>query len=77
VAGASRLDLMSVSTLNDPSGVGFNQFHSTGGRPDDVSGVNPYQDQSLNQWIIRLHLQIRRTTSTERMRVQFGAQVSL
>jgi len=42
---------MSVSTLNDPSGVGFNQFNSTGGRADTVPGVNPYQGQSLNQWI--------------------------
>jgi hypothetical protein len=42
---------MSVSTLNDPSGVGFNVFNSTGGRADTVAGVNPYQGKSLNQWI--------------------------
>jgi uncharacterized surface protein with fasciclin (FAS1) repeats len=96
---------MSVSTLNDPSGVGFNVFNSTGGRADDVSGVNPYEDRSLNQWInpaafanpannigrfgdslsgavvgpgtqaVSASL-IKSVALTERMRVQFGAQVA-
>ena len=42
---------MSVATLSDPSGTGFNIFNGIGGRADTVSGVNPYQGQSLNQWI--------------------------
>jgi hypothetical protein len=42
---------MSVTTLDDPSGVGFNVYNANGGRADTVSGVNPYQGQSLNQWI--------------------------
>ena len=96
---------MSVSTLNDPSGVGFNVFNSTGGRADNVSGVNPYEDRSLNQWInpaafanpannigrfgdslsgavvgpgtqaVSASL-IKSVALTERMRVQFGAQVA-
>jgi hypothetical protein len=42
---------MTVSTLNDPCGCGFNAFNSTGGRADTVSGVNPYAGQSIGQWI--------------------------
>lgn len=45
---------MSVATLNDPSGTGFNLFGAftgNGGRADTVAGVNPYADQSINQWI--------------------------
>jgi Carboxypeptidase regulatory-like domain/TonB dependent receptor len=42
---------MTVSTLNDPCGCGFNVFNSTGGRADTVSGVNPYAGQSIAQWI--------------------------
>jgi hypothetical protein len=42
---------MSVATLSDPSGVGFNIFNGIGGRADTVSGVNPYQGQSTGQWI--------------------------
>jgi hypothetical protein len=42
---------MTVTTLNDPSGSGYNVFNSTGGRADTVSGVSPYAGQSLNQWI--------------------------
>jgi hypothetical protein len=42
---------MTVSTLNDPSGTGYNQLNANGGRADTVPGVNPYTGQSLNQWI--------------------------
>jgi hypothetical protein len=42
---------MTVSTLNDPCGCGFNAFNSTGGRADTVSGVSPYTGQSIGQWI--------------------------
>jgi hypothetical protein len=42
---------MTVSTLNDPCGCGFNAFNSNGGRADTVSGVSPYTGQSLAQWI--------------------------
>ncbi len=42
---------LTVSTLNDPSGVGFNLFTANGGRADTVKGVSPYAGQSLNQWI--------------------------
>jgi hypothetical protein len=42
---------MTVSQLNDPCGCGFNDFNSTGGRADTVSGVNPYAGQSIGQWI--------------------------
>jgi hypothetical protein len=42
---------MSVTTLSDPSGTGFNLFNGIGGRADTVSGVNPYQGQSIGQWI--------------------------
>ena len=42
---------MTVSTLNDPCGCGFNVFNSTGGRADTVPGVNPNAGQSIGQWI--------------------------
>ena len=42
---------MSVSTLSDPCGCGYNAFQGTGGRADTVSGINPYAGQSINQWI--------------------------
>lgn len=42
---------LTVSTLNDPSGTGYNLFSYNGGRADTVKGVNPYAGQSLNQWI--------------------------
>jgi hypothetical protein len=42
---------MSSSTLNDPSGTGFNIFNANGGRADTVQGVSPYADQSISQWI--------------------------
>jgi hypothetical protein len=42
---------LSVATLNDPSGTGFNQLNGIGGRADTVPGVSPYTGQSLNQWI--------------------------
>ena len=42
---------MSVATLDDPCGCGYNVFNATGGRADTVSGVNPYGGQSINQWI--------------------------
>jgi hypothetical protein len=42
---------MTVSQLNDPCGCGFNDFNSTGGRADTVSGVSPTAGQSLAQWI--------------------------
>ncbi len=42
---------MTVSTLTDPCGCGFNAFNSTGGRADTVSGANPTQGQSIGQWI--------------------------
>jgi hypothetical protein len=42
---------LTVSTLNDPSGVGFNLFTANGGRADTVAGVSPYAGQSLSQWI--------------------------
>ncbi|HME09903.1 MAG TPA: TonB-dependent receptor [Bryobacteraceae bacterium] len=45
---------MSVATLNDPSGTGYNIFGSlygNGGRADTVAGVKPYAGQSINQWI--------------------------
>jgi hypothetical protein len=45
---------MSVSTLNDPSGTGYNilgSLYGNGGRADTVQGVNPYAGQSINQWI--------------------------
>jgi hypothetical protein len=42
---------MSVTTLNDPSGTGWPLFNGIGGRADTVSGVDPYQGQSTQQWI--------------------------
>ncbi|HEX4809652.1 MAG TPA: carboxypeptidase-like regulatory domain-containing protein [Bryobacteraceae bacterium] len=42
---------MTITTLSDPSGAGYNVFNSTGGRADTVSGVSPYLGQSVNQWI--------------------------
>jgi hypothetical protein len=42
---------MTVTTLNDPSGVGYNLFNANGGRADTVPGVSPYTGQSLAQWI--------------------------
>ncbi len=42
---------MTVTTLSDPSGTGYNLFNANGGRADTVSGVNPYGGQSLGQWI--------------------------
>lgn len=45
---------MTVTTLNDPSGTGYNNLGSlsgNGGRADTVKGVNPYAGQSLDQWI--------------------------
>jgi hypothetical protein len=42
---------MSVATLNDPSGTGYNLFNYNGGRADTVSGVGPYSGQSINQWV--------------------------
>lgn len=42
---------LDVSTLNDPSGTGYLVNNTTGGRADTVKGVNPYQGQSIFQWI--------------------------
>jgi hypothetical protein len=42
---------MTVSTLTDPCGCGFNAFNSTGGRADTVSGVGTTAGQSIGQWI--------------------------
>jgi hypothetical protein len=42
---------MSVATLNDPSGTGYNLFNPNGGRADTVPGVTPYSGQSIAQWI--------------------------
>ena len=45
---------MSVATLSDPSGTGFNLLGAltgNGGRADTVKGADPYQGQSLSQWI--------------------------
>jgi hypothetical protein len=42
---------MTVTQSNDPSGTGLNLFNNNGGRADTVAGVDPYQGQSLNQWI--------------------------
>jgi hypothetical protein len=45
---------MSVATLNDPSGTGYNIYGSlygNGGRADTVSGVSPYAGQSIGAWI--------------------------
>jgi hypothetical protein len=45
---------MSIATLNDPSGTGYNIYGSlygNGGRADTVQGVSPYAGKSINQWI--------------------------
>jgi hypothetical protein len=45
---------MTTSILSDPSGTGYNIFgnlYGLGGRADTVQGVNPYQGQSINQWV--------------------------
>jgi hypothetical protein len=42
---------MTVATLNDPCGCGYNVFNANGGRADTVSGVNPYANKSVDQWI--------------------------
>jgi hypothetical protein len=42
---------LTVATLNDPSGTGYNLFSYNGGRADTVKGADPYAGQSLNQWI--------------------------
>jgi hypothetical protein len=42
---------MTVSTLTDPCGCGFNAFNSNGGRADTVSGVSTTTGQSIGQWI--------------------------
>jgi hypothetical protein len=44
---------MSIGTLDDPCGCGYNSYSQTGlgGRADTVPGVNPYAGQSINQWI--------------------------
>jgi hypothetical protein len=42
---------MSVATLNDPSGTGYNIFNANGGRADTVKGISPYAGQTINQWI--------------------------
>jgi hypothetical protein len=42
---------MSVATTSDPCGCGYASFNSNGGRADTVSGVSPYANQSISQWI--------------------------
>jgi hypothetical protein len=44
---------LTTSTYSDPSGTGYNlcPCNYNGGRADTVSGVNPYANQSLAQWI--------------------------
>ena len=42
---------MSVSTLDDPCGCGYNVNNANGGRADTVPGISPYTGQSVNQWI--------------------------
>lgn len=42
---------MSVSTLSDPCGCGYNAFNSNGGRADVVPGASFYTGQSISQWI--------------------------
>jgi hypothetical protein len=42
---------MTVSTLTDPCGCGFNAFNSNGGRADTVPGVSSSAGQSIGQWI--------------------------
>jgi len=96
---------LDVNTLNDPSGTGYLVNNTTGGRADTVPGVNPYQGQSIYQWInpnafvdppnnigrfgdsqsgavqgpstkaVSMSL-LKNISITERLRVEFGAQVS-
>ena len=42
---------MSVATLGDPSGTGYNLFNPNGGRADTVAAASPYAAQSISQWI--------------------------
>jgi hypothetical protein len=45
---------LSVATLSDPSGTGYNilgALSGNGGRADTVPGVSRYAGQSINQWI--------------------------
>jgi hypothetical protein len=42
---------MSVATISDPCGCGYNAFNANGGRADVVPGANFYAGQSINQWI--------------------------
>ena len=42
---------LSVTTLDDPSGTGYNLYNFNGGRADTVPGVNPYAGQSIAQYI--------------------------
>ena len=42
---------LTVTTLNDPSGTGYNQLEANGGRADTVPGVSPTAGQSVAQWI--------------------------
>src|SRR5262249_2714847 len=51
IALAQSGPFMSVTTLNDPSGTGYNLFNGVGGRADRVQGVDPYQGKSIDQWI--------------------------
>ena len=42
---------LTVTTLSDPSGTGYNIYNATGGRADTVAGASPYAGQSIGQWI--------------------------
>ena len=46
---------VTIPGISDPSGTNFGNLTSSlignGGRADTVKGVDPYQGQSLNQWI--------------------------
>ena len=42
---------MTVTTLSDPSGTGYNLFNYNGGRADTVKSVSPTAGQSVGQWI--------------------------
>jgi hypothetical protein len=42
---------LTVATLNDPSGTGYNVLQGIGGRADTVRGVDPYAGQLVNRWI--------------------------
>jgi hypothetical protein len=42
---------MSVTTLTDPSGTGYNLYNFNGGRADTVAGVSPYAGQSIGSYI--------------------------